>query len=88
MPRVNEKKAMFPKEMSRKLLAGIKSINPLDEDTTWLFQEVFEDLGFRRIDKDHNLEKAMYKLSKEMQDFRKLAIQYWKIYNRYAQKGL
>jgi hypothetical protein len=86
--KINERKAIFTKETARKLLSGIRSINPLDDDTTWLFQEVFEDIGYRRIDKNHEMEKALYELSREIHKFKKIAIQYWKTYNRYSQKGL
>ena len=85
---LNEGKENFSKETSRKILSAVKSINPLDEDTNWLFQEIFEDRGFKRLDKNHDLEKALYELNMVQRSFKKKAIEIWKVYNRYAQKGL
>ena len=85
---LEEKNTIFNSQIARRFLTGIKSIKPLDDDDFILFQEIFEDKGYKRLDKTHELESELTKLNLAVRSFRSKAIAIWKQYNRYAQKGI
>lgn len=79
-------KKYYSKEMNRKFFKAIKDLQ-LD-DLFLDFEEIFSDLGFKRLDKDQALKKQLEALEKYLYEFKKKAINTWKLYNSYSKKGL
>lgn len=79
-------KRYFSKEIANQLLRAARGIS-VDESTRWLFEAVFEDFGFKRLDRQGDLKAGYDTLCKEIINFRKKCLNYWKKYNLLANKG-
>lgn len=76
----------FPKMMSNKFLKATQEVS-LDTELKWEFAEIFEDLGFKRLDPNGELEKDFNRLCAHIDFFRKKCMGYWKRYNNLSNKG-